>query len=313
MVRNSTRGARRATCRTPALRVLGLSPLIWFSVNAVYGGGVTPLGAVTLGEALDNTGMVWNTSQETAWFGQTADTHDGVDAARSGPCDDTYGSVLQTSVTGPGLLTFWWRVDSEYEFDTLSFAVDGIQQGDAISGLTDWALVTSSIPAGEHLLSWIYQKDDSAAGGLDAGWVDDVMFGPPWASDTDHDGLPDEWERRYFGDLTTADQTTDFDEDGFPDAVEYRTATQPTNAASLLAVLDISPTPGAGGSNVVLHWPSATGRLYSIEYATNLLDRPDYGVLQTGIAGASETTGWTNAVPGADGPVYYRVRLDSGP
>ena len=37
----------------------------------------------------------------------------------------------------------------------------------------------------------------------------------------DADGIADWWERRYFGDLTTADATTDFDGDDLRDAFEY--------------------------------------------------------------------------------------------
>lgn len=39
--------------------------------------------------------------------------------------------------------------------------------------------------------------------------------------DSDGDGIADWWEYTYFGDLTTADKTTDFDNDGFSDYYEY--------------------------------------------------------------------------------------------
>jgi len=48
--------------------------------------------------------------------------------------------------------------------------------------------------------------------------------------DTDEDGLSDEWELRYFGDLYTTDGTGDFDNDGLSDRYEYRYATDPTNS-----------------------------------------------------------------------------------
>ncbi|MBR4674464.1 MAG: S8 family serine peptidase, partial [Victivallales bacterium] len=53
--------------------------------------------------------------------------------------------------------------------------------------------------------------------------------------DSDEDGMPDYWERQYFGDLTTADSylrrggtNTDFDGDGLNDLYEYWSHTNPT-------------------------------------------------------------------------------------
>ncbi|WPD22486.1 MAG: thrombospondin type 3 repeat-containing protein [Candidatus Electrothrix scaldis] len=39
--------------------------------------------------------------------------------------------------------------------------------------------------------------------------------------DSDEDGIDDAWEMQYFGNLTTADATTDYDRDGYTDLQEY--------------------------------------------------------------------------------------------
>ncbi len=39
--------------------------------------------------------------------------------------------------------------------------------------------------------------------------------------DSDHDGIEDSWEMLWFGDLDTADSTSDFDGDGYTDLQEY--------------------------------------------------------------------------------------------
>lgn len=39
--------------------------------------------------------------------------------------------------------------------------------------------------------------------------------------DTDNDNIDDNWELNHFGDLTTADQISDFDKDGYTDRQEY--------------------------------------------------------------------------------------------
>ena len=51
------------------------------------------------------------------------------------------------------------------------------------------------------------------------------------AADADGDGLPDEWETFYFGNLTTATATSDFDGDGSSDLAEYLAGTSPVNPA----------------------------------------------------------------------------------
>ncbi|MBN1671162.1 MAG: chitobiase/beta-hexosaminidase C-terminal domain-containing protein, partial [Kiritimatiellae bacterium] len=45
--------------------------------------------------------------------------------------------------------------------------------------------------------------------------------------DSDADGLPDSWEQAHFGDLGTADQTTDYDGEGLSDLAEYENGTDP--------------------------------------------------------------------------------------
>jgi hypothetical protein len=45
--------------------------------------------------------------------------------------------------------------------------------------------------------------------------------------DTDSDGIADDWEMDYFGNLTTANAATDYDHDGYSDLIEYTHGTDP--------------------------------------------------------------------------------------
>ncbi|KMT64330.1 type I secretion C-terminal target domain-containing protein [Catenovulum maritimum] len=55
--------------------------------------------------------------------------------------------------------------------------------------------------------------------------VDLYLSKPP--TDTDNDGLPDNWEFTFFGDITSADATADEDEDGLSNLEEYQLSSDP--------------------------------------------------------------------------------------
>jgi hypothetical protein len=81
--------------------------------------------------------------------------------------------------------------------------------------------------------------------------------------DTDGDGLPDDWERTYAGDLAMlADGLADNDGDGHSNAEEYLADTDPLNADSYLHIT-LSDF-GAGGSPVTLTWASRPTRVYRL-------------------------------------------------
>jgi len=58
-------------------------------------------------------------------------------------------------------------------------------------------------------------------------------------TDSDGDGLPDAWEMATFGNLTTADNVSDFDTDTYSDLIEYQAGTDPkvyTSAPGLITI-----------------------------------------------------------------------------
>ncbi|MBW7989638.1 MAG: hypothetical protein FVQ84_06430 [Planctomycetes bacterium] len=124
-----------------------------------------------LSEALD-TNLSFTTDGDLGWFAQTAITFFDGDAVQSGDILDEQSSLIRTTVSGAGTVSFFWKVSSEDGYDFLEFFIDGVLQ-DQISGLVDWhqMMYTISDP-GSHILEWRYLKDYSVSGGDDSGWID---------------------------------------------------------------------------------------------------------------------------------------------
>ena len=102
----------------------------------------------------------------------------GGSSAQSGVLGGSQSAWLQTTVVGPGTLSFNWKVSSEARLsDFLEVFVDDVLQPGSISGEVDWQPRNISIPAGSHIIKWVYSKDAYVGLGSDCGWVDKVSFG----------------------------------------------------------------------------------------------------------------------------------------
>jgi hypothetical protein len=125
---------------------------------------------------LEATNLSWSVWGNVGWITQTNITHGGGWAAQSGHIGNNQYSGMETTVIGPGTLTFWWKVSSEAGYDFLNYYGSG--HSAAISGEMDWQQVAIKIDPGFQYLDWYYSKDASIYAGQDAGWVDQVTFVP---------------------------------------------------------------------------------------------------------------------------------------
>jgi hypothetical protein len=140
---------------------------------------LTVVSSVPLPFALNNSNLTWTTDSATPWFGQTNSSHDTVSSARSWFIGDGQSSTLRSQVTGPGTLTFWWKLSSQTNSDVLtfrSFGTSGVTNIASISGEVDWRLQTVYIPGGVERLEWSYSKNSSGSAGLDTAWLDQVSY-----------------------------------------------------------------------------------------------------------------------------------------
>jgi|GEM_PF-1528213 len=133
--------------------------------------------SLTLSQATEFFTAPWRTSGDGLWSSETNITHDGVDAAQSGSIIDNQQSWMETTVHGPGTLTFWWKVSSQAGGDKLYFLTNNVAVTN-ISGVIDWQQVSQSIAPGQQVLRWDYIKDGNISSGSDAGWLDQVAFTP---------------------------------------------------------------------------------------------------------------------------------------
>lgn len=137
---------------------------------------LTVTAGIALCNAVDACDLVWRTGGTAPWTGQTVETHDGVDAAESGLITHNQQSWMETTVEGPGTLTFWWRVSSEAGRDFLEFATNGTLVTRISGAGGNWAQVTHRVAGGTQTLRWSYTKDGSVSAGLDRGWLDQVGY-----------------------------------------------------------------------------------------------------------------------------------------
>jgi len=131
----------------------------------------------TLNDALGNYSLSFVNEGDALWFCQKTYSAPigGGDAAQSGDITNYQSSSFYTQVTGPGVLTFYWKVSSESGFDYLRFLDSGVRKY-SISGEVDWQKKSYNVPGGVHTLKWSYEKDISIYNGMDCGWVDYVTY-----------------------------------------------------------------------------------------------------------------------------------------
>ncbi len=134
---------------------------------------VTEAQTVNLGEAVDNTALTWTSGGSMPWFGQTSVYYYDGDAAQSGAPSSGQSSWIETTVSGPGLLTFYWKVSAGAASE-LDFYVDDARQAECSS--INWQMRAHSIPSGLHTLRWDYTPVIQSSG--DAGWLDKVTYSP---------------------------------------------------------------------------------------------------------------------------------------
>lgn len=131
--------------------------------------------------------------------------------------------------------------------------------------VTNQMVVISNLMAGtEHSVRMEYVLRDGRRSSLSA-----IGTGATWGDDGNLDGLPDDWQQRYWGanPVRWPDRLADSDGDGASNLQEFLAGTDPTNAASTLR-LGIT----RNGQGLWLNWNTEPGLVYQVEVSTNAVD-----------------------------------------
>ena len=110
--------------------------------------------------------------------------------------------------------------------------------------------------------------------------------------DSDADGLDDDWEVAYFGNLSR-DGSGDFDGDGANDRAEFLSNTDPTNEGSVFRVITVTSV--TSGEHKIL-WAGNAQLTYRVEYKDDL-SSATWHILESEIVwngNAASTTDWGN-------------------
>ena len=173
-----------------------------------------------------------------------------------------YSNQIAVEVSGMAVDTSQWSrvlVQSDYVAKEWSLWLDGVQ---AIDGFPFYGTDASQ-------LAGITFSNPTTS----PGYVDDIQvsanFSTPQPGDTDGDGLADDWEVLYFRSPNiSSGGAADQDSDASPDVDEEIAGTNPTNSGSFFNI-----TEGVllDASEYVIRWPSVSGRLYAVDFCTNLV------------------------------------------
>ncbi|MDF7825738.1 lamin tail domain-containing protein [Pontiellaceae bacterium B12227] len=129
-----------------------------------------------------------------------------------------------------------------------------------------------------------------------------ILTRMPLPGDLDADGLPDDWENRYFSSTFAATAHLDTDGDRISNAGEYIAGTDPTDETSYPGLTSVK----SSTNGYIVEWNSVTGRIYRIHY-TETLGQP---LLPISSWMPYPQDAYTDSVHAAQSSGYYDIRVE---
>ncbi len=113
------------------------------------------------------------------------------------------------------------------------------------------------------------------------------------------------WLEQYGLPITTNTDTSSPDGTAFDVYQDWIAGLNPTNPASVLAMLPLA-TSNTTTTGIKVTWQSVSGILYNLQRSTNLA-APPFITLQGNLTGQASTTSYTDTTATNGGPYFYRV------
>lgn len=128
-------------------------------------------------ETASLTKFGWTVSGNGQWAINFLDKYEGSYSAKSGNITDNQQSSLQVTmdVIGYDDISFYRKVSSQEGSDFLEFYLDDVEKG-RWSGEQPWEYFLYQVNPGVHTFRWVYKKDAFNTQGIDAGWLDYIVF-----------------------------------------------------------------------------------------------------------------------------------------
>jgi hypothetical protein len=119
----------------------------------------------------------WINISQKPWVITGINQIDGIVSARSGYIthNSTSSLIIRAFYSGSDTLKFHYKVSSEFNYDFLSFRLNGTELLRK-SGEVPWELKSVPVPAGLATMEWIYKKDNSVSQGADCAYLDLIDF-----------------------------------------------------------------------------------------------------------------------------------------
>ncbi len=200
--------------------------------------------------------------------------------------------VLVSSTTQPTPLAV-----TLYETDAASGVFQGVV---ALSQFTGFD--TLKVSDGD-VITVEYEDADDAEGGVDVTVTAQASVS---ILDTDGDGMPDEWETANGLDpgSGTGDDGADGDPDGdgSPNHDEMVADTDPRDAASIFAIVEVSAT----AEGIVVRWQSRPHKVYRIHWSEDL---DGWTAVPGDVPSAGAETEWLDTSAAGVGERFYKIEV----
>ena len=187
----------------------------------------------------------------------------------------------------------WWEI--KYSLNPAVNDANGNPDGDALTNIQEYN-------AGSDPRAFDFLVIDDGEGNVFV-----VDTGGRFL-DSDHDGIPDWWERLFSGGSTNLVAGDDSDGDGRSNRDEYVSRTNPGDPASVFHVAAVTVPNPLQPWEWVLTWDTVSDRLYRVYSHTNLITTwPTTAVFQVQGDGAPKS--YTNSTNNGL-PHFYRITVE---